>query len=170
MRTLTDEMVTGAIGGLAGGMMMTAFMTGATKAGVIDETLPHKVEQYAEEQLDQQEQTDLTQERAFAQGGHLVYSAALGALYGALRHSMDDPPPLPTGPAYGLGIYAINLLGIGPQLGITRRPWNEEPTTVGRQIMMHAMFGAVTALAQEELLQRGFDVPTPDVGSKVAGQ
>ena len=72
MRTVTDEIVAGALGGLAGGMMMTAFMTGASKAGIIEEPLPHKVEQYVEERLGQQAMTRHREEKLLAQGGHLV--------------------------------------------------------------------------------------------------
>ncbi|MCZ7573237.1 MAG: hypothetical protein M5U01_32200 [Ardenticatenaceae bacterium] len=150
---LRDEMVAGAVGGLAGGMLMTAFMTGASKAGMIDETLPHKVEQYIEEQLDQQAQTGPTQEKMLAQSGHVVYSTLLGAGYGALRATFDWSP-LPSGPLCGVCLYGLNLMGVGPALGITRGPWNEQRPTVMRRMMIHAAFGAMTALVSEQVRQR----------------
>lgn len=74
--------------------------------------------------------------------------AALDAGYGALR-AVFDLPSLPSGPLYGLGLYAANLLGIGPALDITRGPANERPTTVGRRLMLHAFYGTATALVAD---------------------
>jgi hypothetical protein len=78
-------------------------------------------------------------------GVQLLFSAALGAGYGALHGTLRLRP------LYGLGIYALTLGAAGPSLGVTPGPWNQKPLTVGRQLMMHAVYGAVTALAAERV-------------------
>jgi hypothetical protein len=83
---------------------------------------------------------------------HLMMSATLGAGYGALQAALDLPA-LPAGPLYGLSIYALMLGGVGPVLGVMAGPWNEESMTVGRRVMMHAVYGTVTALVYERMRQ-----------------
>lgn len=144
------EVAAGAIGGLAGGAGMTGFMMLSQRAGFVDEPFPVKVERWAEGRLGVAGRLGPRREMAAGMGGHLAYSAAMGGVYGALR-SAFSLPTLPTGPLYGLGLYAVNMLGIGPALGITKGPANERPTVVGRQLMMHAFYGVVTALVAKRL-------------------
>jgi len=118
--------------------------------GMIAEPLPLKFERDQEERLGVADQTGPRQEQAVALGKHLLFNAALGAGYGAL-HGTLRLRPLPAGPLYGLGIYALTLGVAGPSFGVTPGPWNQKPLTVGRQLMMHAVYGAVTALAAERV-------------------
>ena len=145
---LRDEIIAGMIGGLAGGLVMSPVMVVGKATGMIEEPLPLKFERDQEERLGVAQQTDPGQEQALALGEHLLFSAALGAGYGALYGSLGLRP-LPAGPLYGLGIYALTLGTAGPSLGVTPGPWNQEPLTVGRQLMMHVVYGAVTALVAE---------------------
>ncbi len=71
-------------------------------------------------------------------------TATFGAGYGALR-ALAHVSVVPGGPLYGLGIYGLTLMGIGPVLGLTRGPWTQQPMTVTRRVMMHALYGTVTA-------------------------
>ena len=151
--TLVDEMLAGAIGGLAGGMMMTAVMTMGQKTGMIDRPLPLRVEQWAEEQLGAAAKTDPQEEQLLSQGMHLAYSALLGTGYGAVRAALDAPP-IPSGPLYGLATYALNLGAILPAMDLTEGPLQEEPTTAGRRAMMHVAFGMVTGLVSKKVRER----------------
>ena len=148
--TTTKRIAAGAAGGLAGGLVMTAFMTFATRAGIIKTPLPVKVQRWAEDQAGVQDRATGIQEEVTAQAGHLAFSAGLGALYGAIS-SAFRLPPLPTGPIYGASLYALHLGALGPAAGITKGPWNEEPATAGRRLMMHLIFGTVTALVTDRL-------------------
>lgn len=151
--TLLDEVLAGAVGGLAGGMMMMVVMTMGKKTGMIDRPLPLRVEQWAEEQAGVTEKTGAREEEVLSQGMHLVYSALQGAGYGALRAALDAPA-IPSGPLYGLGTYGLNLGAILPALDLTKGPANEEPMTVGRRMMMHVAFGMVTGLVSEKVRAR----------------
>jgi hypothetical protein len=144
------EVVTGMIGGLAGGMGMAGIMMLGKRAGFIEEPVPLQVERWAEDRLRVQDRLGPRQEMAAGMGGHLAFSAAMGGVYGVLRSALNLPA-LPTGPLYGLGLYAVNMLVVGPALGVTERPAKERPPVVGRQLMMHTMYGVVTALAAKRL-------------------
>lgn len=148
--SIERDIAAGVAGGLAGGLVMTAFMVIGSRAGLMDEPLPQKVEHWAEDQMGVEHRPDPLQEEIVGQTGHLIFAAGLGALYGGLFASRDLPP-LPTGPLFGLATYAIDLVGFGPALGITRGAWDEEPTVVGRRMMMHTVFGTVTALVTDQL-------------------
>jgi hypothetical protein len=152
--SVMEEVQAGAVGGLAGGMVMTAAMMAGKKTGMIEEPVPLKIEREVEERLGAAESTGPKQEKALALGEHLAISVAYGAGYGALRSALGLPA-IPSGPLYGLGVYALNLVGLGPALGLTPGPWNEEPMTAGRRMMMHAVYGTVTALVSEQVRQRG---------------
>lgn len=145
-----DDFVAGAIGGLAAGLIMTAFMTAAKETGMVEQPVPLKFERAFEEAVGVEQRVGPTQTMVLSQAEHLIFSAALGAGYGVLRGSLGLPA-LPTGPLYGLGVYALMLGGAGPMLGVTRGPWNEAPITAGRRMMMHLMYGTVTALVADRV-------------------
>ncbi|MBA3577100.1 MAG: hypothetical protein H0W39_05755 [Sphingomonas sp.] len=151
--TLTKTIAAGAVGGLAGGLVLTTFMTIATRAGIIKTPLPVKVERWAEDRAGVEDGLTGIQEEVAAQAGHLAFSAGLGALFGAIS-STFRLPPLPAGPIYGASVYALHLGVLGPAAGITKRPWNEEPETAGRRLMMHVIFGTVTALVADRIAPR----------------
>ncbi len=140
----------GAVGGLAGGMVMTAAMMVGKKTGTIDTPVPLKVERKLEEHAGVAGQTGPQQEKALAMVEHMALSAGFGAGYGALRSKLALRA-IPSGPLYGLGVYVLNLGGVGPALGATAGSWNEQPMTVGRRVMMHIVYGAVTAFVAEQV-------------------
>ncbi len=147
-----DDLVAGAVGGLAAGLIMTAFMTAAKETGMVEQPVPLKFERAFEEVAGVEERVGPTQAMVLSQAEHLAFSAALGAGYGVLSASLDLPA-LPAGPLYGLGVYALMLGGVGPMLDVTAGPWNEEATTAGRRVMMHLMYGTVTALVADRVRQ-----------------
>ena len=145
-----DDLVAGAVGGLAAGLIMTAVMTAAKQTGMVEQPLPLKFERSFEEMAGVEQRPGPTQAMVLSQGEHLLFSAALGASYGLLSASLDLPA-IPAGPLYGLSIYAIMLGGVGPMLDVTAGPWNEEPMTAGRRMMMHLMYGTVTAVVADRV-------------------
>lgn len=132
---------------------MTTFMVVGSRVGVVDEPVPQKVERWTEDRMGFTERPGPLQEEVIGQTGHLVFAATLGGLYGGLLASRDLPV-LPTGPLLGLASYAVDLAGVGPALGITQGPWREKPTTVARRMMMHVIFGTVTAPVADQLRTR----------------
>jgi hypothetical protein len=144
------EVAAGTIGGLAGGMGMSGFMMLGKKAGFAEEPVPMKVEHWVEDRLSMADRLGPRQEMAAGMGGHLVYSAAMGGVLGALR-SAFKLPAVPAGPLFGVGLFAVNILGIGRALGIPVGPGKERPAVVGRELMMHALYGSVAAVVANRL-------------------
>ncbi|HEX6385669.1 MAG TPA: hypothetical protein VF177_13445 [Anaerolineae bacterium] len=94
-----------------------------------------------------------TGEQTLATVGHYAIGGLLGAGYGVV-HAATGAAAIPAGPLYGLGTYALNFMGLGPATGLMPGPWKQEPPDVGREIMMHAVYGTVTALVADRLLQK----------------
>lgn len=149
----TDKTVlAGVVGGVAGAMAMGMMMAVGKQTGSMVETPPPvMIERELESRAGLDERTTAQQEVAIASGGHLLLGAALGAGYGLLREPLGLQR-VPGGAAYGMGVYAANYAGIGPALDLTARPWNNEAMTVGRRVMMHLLFGAVTAAVTDKVL------------------
>ena len=145
-----DSVQAGILGGLAASAVMAVMMQMGKATGMVETPLPVKVERRAERRLGVAEKTTGQQERAVGMAGHMMMGAAFGAGYGALREKMDLDP-LTGGALYGMGVYALNVAGLGPALDLSRGPWQQEPPTVVRQVMMHLLYGAVTAAVAEEL-------------------
>ena len=139
-----EELLAGAVGGLAGAIAMGIMMVAGKKMGLVNTPPPLAIEQKVEARLDLDERTTAQQERMVAAGGHLLMGVFLGAGYGLAR-SLPALRSVPGGAVYGMGVYAANFAGIGPALDLTAGPWNKEPVTAGRRLMMHLLFGVVTA-------------------------
>jgi len=156
MEGLSRDVTAGAVGGLAGGIVLTGAMIAADRFG-IEKPLPLKVERWAayhagapRERL--KRDPDM-QEEAIAYGGHLAASLALGAAFGALQGRVDLSPTV-SGLLFGMGVHAVNLGVLGPALTITKKPWNQTPATHARRLAMHAVFGVVAALVAREVARR----------------
>lgn len=169
-----DDVIAGTVGGLAGGAVMTVFMTIGKQLGFVQRPLPEATERWMEDRAGVDVVArDSAEEMVASMAGHMAFSAAAGAGYGALRPHLDLPP-VASGALYGLGVYALNLVGVGPSLGIVKEPWDQEPTKTGRQLMMHVVFGVTTALVTNEVRQRLRDEsqslpPAPADGDNESG-
>ncbi len=149
---IVNNAMAGALGGLAGGLVMTAAMMAGQQAGMIETPVPLKIERQLERRAGVAQRTSPSQEKALSMAEHMIISAVFGAGYGVLQ-SVLDQPAIPAGPLYGLGVYALNMGTLGPALDLMPGPWNEEPMTVGRRMLMHAVYGAVTAIVFERVRQ-----------------
>jgi len=147
------ELLAGALGGVAGAVTMTAVRLVGEQTGLIEKELPLYLEQQLEARTGMVERTDEGEERALAQGMHLAMGTTFGAGYGLL-HAATGGPPLVAGSLYGLGLYVLNLAGAGPALNLTPPPWREDTPTVGGQMLIHILYGTVTALVAEGIRGR----------------
>ena len=92
-------------------------------------------------------------EQATVHAGHLLLSAALGSGLGVIRRGLGTTAPK-AGLLLGLGFYPIAFGLLGPALGLTRAPWRDRPGKVGQNILMHAVFGAVTGFVADRIERR----------------
>ncbi len=142
--SLKKEIGAVVVGGIAGALAMTALRAVLVESGTVSEPLPHKVERRMTTQIGVAHTINARQEDLLAQGLHLAMGAAFGAGYG-LYHRWFGLPPAVGGPLYGLAVYAVNLVGLGPAFELTRPPWRKQPLMTGRQILNHLVYGYVTA-------------------------
>jgi hypothetical protein len=72
-----------------------------------------------------------------------------GAAYGAARQSLPEVSPVVLGPLYGSALYAVNIVGIAPLIGLTRGE-RQEPVGIRLQRLgIHVLFGIALAVFAE---------------------
>ena len=63
-------------------------------------------------------------------------------------------PPIAAGALFGAGLYAVAIGKVAPQIKLTRGE-NREPDAVqARRLGVHVLFGVLTALATDAMLDR----------------
>lgn len=144
---MNGRRMAGAIaGGLLAGIGITAMlMVGEKKSGRPSE-LTH-LERATTDRLGFEtppaDQLPSTAEQALVQGGHLLLSAAAGAVYAAATD--DDARVIPSGIAFGLAFYAVAHWITGPALGVKQPEWRADKGTLGMHTANHLAFGLITA-------------------------
>jgi uncharacterized membrane protein YagU involved in acid resistance len=96
---------------------------------------------------------DESQRRVLALAAHFGYGTAMGALYGTIAGRIAAPP-IATGIAYGLGVWAASYLGIIPAVHIMS-PATQHPA--GRNAVMiasHIVWGAALGIVHHQLDHR----------------
>ena len=82
-------------------------------------------------------------EQAVAQGGHLALSALAGLAYAAVTD--EDTPVVASGLLFGAAFYVLAHVVAGPALGVKDAEWRQPPAVLGRHVLVHALFGLITA-------------------------
>lgn len=143
----------GAIGGVVAGAGMALFMGTAEAKGFIPGPLPLKFNRALQDAAGIGQRLPPAAQQGIALAEHLILAAGLGAVYGVLGKAFKLAP-LPSGPLYGLATYALMLGVVGPALGATERPSKTKATTSARRMLMHALYGTVTALVANQAARR----------------
>ena len=150
---LGQRAAAGAVGGLAGGLLVSAVLllkrafTGQPsdlvqlQRKLVSPRIPSWM----------QGDADLSKEGT-AHGAHLALSAASGALYGALKPA--GVPPVEAGLAFGMGFLALAYGGAGPALHLTPPPTRDTPANNLQHVAVHALFGVAVAVVAERLERR----------------
>lgn len=150
------DLVAGSLGGLAGGVAVSAMMLATEqRTGAPSEliNLGRKTAERLDTPHRQRRADPAANEQAMSHGGHLALSAAAGALLPTLRHA-TGLSIVPAGLLFGLGFYLLAWGGAGPALRLTPTPIQEGPAKVGQRLMIHAVFGTVTAYVADRLARR----------------
>lgn len=79
------------------------------------------------------------------QVGHIGASAVFGFLYGTLQRSVPGMPPLVLGSLYGGTLYAVNIAGVAPLIGLTRGEGREPLAVVLERLGLRLLFGVAVA-------------------------
>jgi uncharacterized membrane protein YagU involved in acid resistance len=84
---------------------------------------------------------------------HFGYGSAMGALYGLTAAPQSSAAALPTGIAFGLGVWAGSYLGLLPASGLYRSATQEPAERNKMMIAAHLVWGASLGLIAHGLLQ-----------------
>ena len=152
---LGRALVGGVLGGTAGAALMLPLFEGAKRAGVLTEAPPVRVVDRA---ADAAETTAVDggieqgEREGLAVGGHLLYGAAAGALYGLVQEELELPA-VAAGVAYGLVLWAAGYLGWLPAAGVLPQPWRQHPGDALTPVAAHLVYGLALG-AVERLVRR----------------
>ncbi|WP_294642504.1 hypothetical protein [uncultured Aureimonas sp.] len=133
-------------GGVVAGLGITAILvSGERKSGQPSELASLERASAARLGLDVPEDGRLpgTGEQAVIQGGHLLLSAAAGAVYAAATD--EDTDVLRSGILFGLSFYAVMHWIAGPLLGVKKPEWQSNAATIAMHTANHLLFGLITA-------------------------
>lgn len=150
---LGQRAAAGAVGGLAGGLLVSAVLLLKRAFTGQPSDLVQLQRKLASLRTPSWVQGGAgLQEEGAAHGGHLALSAASGALYGALKP--DGVAPVEAGLAFGMGFLALAYGAAGPALRLTPPPTRDTPASNLQHVAVHALFGVVTALVADRLERR----------------
>lgn len=144
---MDGKRMAGAIaGGLVAGLGITAMlMAGEKKSGEPSELalLERTSAQKLGVTVPPDDRLPDATEQAVIQGGHLLLSAAAGAVFVATVD--EDAGVVPSGIAFGLAFYAAMHWITGPLLGVKKPEWQSDASTIGMHTLNHVAFGLATA-------------------------
>lgn len=83
-------------------------------------------------------------EQVGVHGGHLTLSALGGAAYAVAFN--EDAPVVASGLAFGAAFYFACHWIAGPLLRLKPPEWRESPAAVAQHVVVHALYGVLTAL------------------------
>ena len=134
-------------GGLVAGLGITALLiAGERKSGEPSEvvTLERKTAEKLGIDTPPADSLPSAREQAVTQGGHLLLSAAAGAIYAATVD--EEASVVGSGLLFGAAFYAAMHWVTGPLLGVKPPEWHADAKTIGMHSANHLAFGLVTAL------------------------
>ena len=99
---------------------------------------------------------DQRQHAALTLAAHLGYGMTGGIAYPFTMRGVPLPP-LTRGAIYGVGVYALSYLGWLPSLSILRSATTYTPQRALGLLAVHLVYGSVTALVTDGLLQSASD-------------
>lgn len=147
MSPVRGRRLAGAIaGGLVAGLGITALLLrGEAKSGTPSELADLERAAFARagREVPPQAQLPDAREQAVIQGGHLLLSAAAGAVYALATD--EDAAIVPSGLGFGLAFYAAMHWIAGPALGLKLPEWQADKATIAMHGVNHLGFGLVTA-------------------------
>lgn len=140
------------LGGLAAGVLTTAVMFAGRKSGALTKTLDRDAVDWIDRTTGSRDAIGDAGTSLVEFANHLGASAAFGYGYARLREMVPDLPDWALGAAWGSGLYAVNIAGIAPVLGITEGEIAAGPRTAAERLGLHLLQSIATAMIAERLL------------------
>lgn len=138
-------------GGLIAGLVTTAAMVAGRKSGVLTKTLDRDAVDWIDRVTGSRAVIGDAGTSAVEFVNHLGASAAFAAALPALREAAPGLSPVALGTLYGTALYAVNIAGIAPILGITEGEVEAGPRKAGERWAIHVLQAVVSAVLAERL-------------------
>ena len=145
MVSLQDRLLAGAIGGIVGTAFMTAAMRRLHWRLPGHERYPLPPREITERALPAEDDEDALQRLS------LVSHFAFGAAAGSLMTGSKAGGPLGGG-GWGVLVWLVSYMGWAPGLGILRPATDHPPRRNALMLLVHLVWGSVTALTAREML------------------
>ncbi len=129
-------------------------MAAGRRTGTLHETLDQKSEDWLDRVASTRALVGDHGTTALEQANHAAASAAFGYGYDVLRERLPGVPSALLGMLYGCGLYAANIAGIAPVLGITEGEQHIFGRVRGERLGLHVLYGFVTAVVAQALSRR----------------
>ncbi|MET0376290.1 MAG: hypothetical protein ABW128_18785 [Rhizorhabdus sp.] len=139
------------VGGLFAGLLTTAVMVAGRKSGVLTKTLDRDAVDWIDDVTGSRKVIGDTGTSLVEFGNHLGASAAFALAVPTLRRVAPDLSPVVIGAAYGTALYAVNIAGIAPVLGITEGERQAGPHKALERWTVHVIQAVVTAVTADWL-------------------
>jgi len=138
-------------GGLIAGLVTTAVMQAGRKSGVLTKTLDRDAVDWIDDVTGSRAVIGDTGTSVVEFVNHLGASAAFAAAVPALRDMAPSLSPMALGTLYGSALYAVNIGGIAPLLGITEGEIKAGPRKAGERWAIHVLQAVITAIVAARL-------------------
>ena len=155
-----NEVLRGAVAGLAGTAVMSGVMALAKKAGLMaGEPPPRTVARNFEEAIGVRDDLPQPAFEASWVGQHFAYGTAAGVAYTLARGHFKVSEPLPAGPLFGTALWAFGYVGWLPATGLYPPPTAEPRRRVATLIAAHLVYGTATAAVARLLDPENHECP-----------
>lgn len=137
------------LGGLIAGVVTTGVMIAGRKSGLLHKTLDRDAVDWIDRNTHSRAAIGDAGTSLVEFGNHLGASAIFGLGYAQLRRAVPNTSPVLLGAAYGTALYAVNIAGIAPLLGITEGERRAGPAKASERLGLHLLQTVLTAVAAE---------------------
>jgi hypothetical protein len=141
-------------GGLIAGLVTTAVMVAGRKTGVLTKTLDRDAVDWIDDLTGSRAVIGDAGTSAVEFANHLGASAAFAAALPTIQRVAPALSPAAVGVLYGTALYAVNIAGIAPILGITEGERQAGPRKAGERWAIHVLQAVVTVLIAERLTSK----------------
>ena len=138
-------------GGVIAGIVTTAAMWAGRRSGVLGKTLDRDAVDWIDRTTGARAVVGDAGTSSIEFVNHLGASAAFGGLYEQVRRWGPNVPPAALGVAFGTALYAVNIAGIAPLLGITEGEVEAGARKASERWALHVLQSVVTAVVADYL-------------------
>lgn len=139
------------MGGLIAGVVTTAVMVAGRKSGALTKTLDRDAVDWIDRMTGSRKAIGDAGTSVVEFVNHLGASAAFAAAIPTLREAAPALSPVALGTLYGTALYAVNIGGIAPVLGITEGEIQAGPRKAAERWAIHVLQAVVSVVLAERL-------------------